>query len=220
VNIRTEANTNSKILTRASVGDKFIAEEKLVTNPADGSQWYRIVRLDGNLPLENDRRFGVAVAYINANFVLIAKPEDTATKSTIRASELPREKEVTISEEGMDYTFTWILSVSDRFGYAIYLDPNFEIRESKGLDRIAFKNEGSKTTYDTFYVRIYEVNPNKPIPKNIVARGVEISYQRKHFQAENRALEIEFSHPPIEDCGAATLLRRLEIMVSTIQSIR
>ena len=76
VNIRVGAKTDSKILTRANPVDYFIAEDQPVINPADGSKWYKIIMVPGKddyIPLAADKRFGVASAYISANFVSITK---------------------------------------------------------------------------------------------------------------------------------------------------
>jgi hypothetical protein len=69
VNVREKANPSGKVLTQVNPGDTFIAEDKLVTNPSDGSKWYKII-IVGNeyTPLAEDKRFGVAAAYIRAGF--------------------------------------------------------------------------------------------------------------------------------------------------------
>ena len=62
VNIRDAAGTSGRVLVQANPGDKFIAEDKPVTNPADGLKWYKIVMSLGNdyTPLASDERFGAA----------------------------------------------------------------------------------------------------------------------------------------------------------------
>ena len=216
VNIRAEAGLEGKILTRANVGDKFIAEETLITNVIDNSKWYKIIKLDNNTPLEEDKRFGVAAAYISANFVLATKPtkdDDKSSESEKRLKELPKEKKITLNLEGDDYVYTYTLAVSDRYGYAIYLNPGFELRKVKGADLII--NEKTAPCADNFYLRIYEVNSNKPIPKSQTVRKQEISYKR--FKVENGTIEVEFNHPVIDNCGTASGVTRLETMAQTIQ---
>ena len=93
VNIRAEANTRGKILAQANPGDTFIAEDEPTVNSADGSSWYRIVMSAGseNVPLKADARFGVAAAYISANFVNVNKlneDEDKAIASKLANAKL------------------------------------------------------------------------------------------------------------------------------------
>ncbi|MCL1940941.1 MAG: SH3 domain-containing protein, partial [Synergistaceae bacterium] len=82
VNVRASANTGSKVFTQVNPGDEFIAWDDPVTNPADGSKWYKIVMSvwNGYLPLAADNRFGIAAAYISANFVRAAELSEDENK--------------------------------------------------------------------------------------------------------------------------------------------
>ncbi|MCL1941609.1 MAG: ankyrin repeat domain-containing protein [Synergistaceae bacterium] len=82
VNIRGAAGTGGKVLARANPGDEFVADDKPVKNSADGSSWYKIVASAGNgyVPLAADKRFGVAAAYISANFARAEKLDEEENK--------------------------------------------------------------------------------------------------------------------------------------------
>jgi len=70
VNIRPEAKTGGEVITQASLGEIFVAEDKPETNSADGSEWYKLIMTAGNgyMPLAANKRFGVAAAYIHSNY--------------------------------------------------------------------------------------------------------------------------------------------------------
>jgi len=82
VNVRDEAKMGSKVLTQANLNDTFIAEDKPVINPADGSEWYKIVMIVGedNEPLPVVERLSVAAAYINSGFVYAMKLHEDEEK--------------------------------------------------------------------------------------------------------------------------------------------
>jgi hypothetical protein len=82
VNVRAEAKMGGKILIKANPGDIFIAEDNLVTNPADGSKWYKIIMSVGDnyRPLSADKRFGVNAAYVSASFARTRKPDEGEDK--------------------------------------------------------------------------------------------------------------------------------------------
>ena len=84
VNVRAEANARGKVLTKLNNGDTFIAADVPVKNTADGSSWYKIIMSAGKtyIPLAADKRFGVANAYINANFVNVRKLNENEERAT------------------------------------------------------------------------------------------------------------------------------------------
>ena len=85
VNVRDAPGTSGKVLFQANPGDGFIAGEELVIND-DGSKWYKIVMTAGNeyVPLAAEERFGVAEAYISANFVSATKLNEDEEEKIIK----------------------------------------------------------------------------------------------------------------------------------------
>ena len=127
VSIRAEAKMNGKVLTQAKAGDVFIAEDKQVTNEADGSKWFKIVLSLGNdyELLKDDGRFGIEAAYIsvnNAHTMRVAENENKKIASLLAGAASVSASSATVTDAAT--------------GTAIKVSNSREFLEALGSDRI------------------------------------------------------------------------------------
>jgi hypothetical protein len=132
-----------------------------------------------------------------------------------QVNELPREKEVKMVLEGDEYTFIWTLATSGRYGYAIYLDPDYELREGDGYDLIAPRHEPE--IMQGFNIRIYEVAPGTPVPGSKGLHGVTSMADYRRFAVGDKTFEAELNYPS-EASGSG--IRTLAAMAETITEYR
>ena len=122
-----------------------------------------------------------------------------------KKSDMPAEKEITVTREGEKEVFTGTLAVSNTFGYAIYLLPDYELRESGENDFIAPKPESG--LLPEINILIYEADPNEAIPEDEFGKTPLAEYHR--FSVGDKTLEAKLSYPSEAAEGGAVLLHAM-----------
>jgi hypothetical protein len=136
----------------------------------------------------------------NINFIFSEHGQQSMAKKDVpEKNGLPDEKKITVVREGIEEVFTGTLTVSGRYGYAIYLLPDYELRENDGFDLIAPKRD-SQLLPET-NMRICEADGTAP-------DAAESDY-RRCFTAGGKTLEARFNYPAESAEGGAMLLRAM-----------
>ena len=183
VRMRVEPNTGAAIIRQF---DKNTVVDVLDSRSMSGQYpWYQV-------------RHAGDTGWMYGEFLKVAP------SGAERALELPGEKEITLMLEGDEYTFAWKLAVS-RYGYAIYLDPDYELSEADGFDLVAFRGE----TSPILNIRIYEVDPGAPAPKDKGLYGVTSMTEYQRYIVGDRIFEAEINYPYEAAGSGATRLRKM-----------
>ena len=128
----------------------------------------------------------------------------------------PNQIEITVTREGFPETYMGTLAISSRFGYAIYMLPDFEFSELDDYDYVA-PQAGSPVS-PTINMQIYEVDITEPVrdEENMDDEywDIIISQYRRVALGE-RVIEVRLDYP-LEASGAGAVI--LHAMADTIQS--
>ena len=139
-------------------------------------------------------------------------PDASSSKTTsFGTGSFPLTKEITVVREGFEEVFTGTLAVSNAFGYAVYLLPDYELRESGEIDFIAPKHESQ--LLPEINILVYEVDPNEPIPEPKGGYGITPMIDYRRFSMGDKTLEAKLNYPYEAADGGAMLLHA---MVDTI----
>ena len=123
----------------------------------------------------------------------------------VKEDELPDQIEITVYREGFPDTYIGTLAISSRFGYTVYILPDFEFLEIDGCDLIATKEDPPDVSI--IYMQIYEANVAEPIRDNETENDIFSEYKR--VTLEDKVIEIQFNYPTEAVEGGAVLLRAM-----------
>jgi hypothetical protein len=150
----------------------------------------------------------------NINFIFSEHgQQSTAEKDMPEKAGLLNEKEIIVIREGIEEVFTGTLTVSDRYSYAIYLLPDYELREMDGFDLIAPKQESQILPEINMWV--YEADQNTPIPESEGEYGITPLTDYRRFIAGGKTFEARLTYPYESAEGGAMMLNAMAETICT-----
>jgi hypothetical protein len=152
----------------------------------------------------------------NINFIFSEYGQQSIAKEDMpERNGLPDEKKITVVREGIEEVFTGTLTVSGRYGYAIYLLPDYELREMDGFDLIAPKQESQILPEIT--MRVYEADQNTPVPESEGEYGSTPLTDYRRFIAGGKTFEARLTYPYESAEGGAMMLNAMAETICTAE---